>query len=71
MNRKTQDVSSKCHRTTICDSKRVGGGLVSKKKVIFVLELQGPMLPVHFHRSHKRNIQGVKTEATGELYLVR
>ena len=39
-----------------CDTKRGGGGLASKEKVIFVPELLGPILPVHFHRFHKRNI---------------
>ena len=37
---------------------------------IFVLELLGLILPVHYHRLHKKNISGVETKATGELYLV-
>ena len=44
--------------------------MAREEKVIFVLELLGPILPVHYHRLHKRNISGVETEATGELYLV-
>ena len=51
-----QDVPSECLHARICDSKRGGGGLASKEKVIFVLELLGPILPVHFHRFHKRSI---------------
>ena len=35
-------------------SKRGGGGLASEEKVIFVFELLGPILPVHFHSFHKR-----------------
>ena len=50
------DVLSECHHASIYDSKRGGGGLASKEKVIFVPELLGPILPVHFHRFHKRNI---------------
>ena len=34
----------------------IAKGLASKEKVIFVLKLLGPILPVHFHRFHKRNI---------------
>ena len=51
-----QDVPSECHHAGICDSKRDSGGLASKEKVIFVLKLLGPILPVHSHRFHKRNI---------------
>ena len=38
--------------------------------MIFVLELLGLILPVHYHRIHKRNISEVETKATGELDLV-
>ena len=38
----------------ICDSKRGGEGPASKEKVIFVLELLEPILPVHFHRFRRR-----------------
>ena len=51
-----QDVPFECHHAGICDSKRDSGGLASKEKVIFVLRLLGPILPVHSHRFHKRNI---------------
>ena len=51
-----QDVPSECHHASICDSKRGGRGLASEEKVIFVLKLLGPILPVPFHRFHKRNI---------------
>ena len=51
-----QDVPSECHHAGICDSKRDSGGLASKEKVIFILKLLGPILPVHSHRFHKRNI---------------
>ena len=51
-----QDVPSKCHHASQCDSKRGGGGLASEEKVGFVLKLLGPIIPVHFHRFHKRNI---------------
>ena len=37
------------------------GGVASKERVIVVLELLGPALPVHFHRVHKNSIQGVET----------
>ena len=40
----------------ISDSKRDGEGLASEEKVIFVLELIGPVLPAHIHRFHKRNV---------------
>ena len=43
---------------------------VIAKEVTFVLKLLGPILPVHFHRFHKKNIEGDETEATGELSLV-
>lgn len=49
-----QNVPPECHHTTICDSKRGGGGLASEEKVIFVLELLGPILPVHFHGLHRK-----------------
>ena len=65
-----QDVPSECHHASICDSKRGGRGLASEEKVIFVLELLGPILPDHFHRFHKRTISGVETETTGEFPLV-
>ena len=65
-----QGIPSECHHATICDSKRGGGGLASEEKVIFVLKLLGPILPVHFHRFHKRSIWGLEIEAIGELYLV-
>ena len=51
-----QDVPSECHHTSICDRERGCGGLTREEKVIFVLKLPGPILPVHFHRFHKRNI---------------
>ena len=35
-------------------SKRGGGGLASDEKVIFVLRLLGPILPVHFHRLYRK-----------------
>ena len=44
---KTQDVSSEYHHTSICESKRGCGGLACKEKVISVLKLLGPTLPVH------------------------
>ena len=66
----SQDVSSECHQSSKCDRKRGGGGLASEEKVIFVLELLGPILPDHFHRFHKRTISGVETETTGEFPLV-
>ena len=65
-----QDVPPECHHTSICDSKRDGGRLASEEKVIFVLELLGLILPVHFHRFHIRNIQGVETKAIREPPLV-
>ena len=61
---------SECHHTSICDSKRGGGGLAREEKVGFVLDLLGPILPAHYQRLHKKNISGVETEATGELYLL-
>ena len=38
----------------ISDSKRDGEGLASEEKVIFVLELLGPVLPVHSHNFTER-----------------
>ena len=35
-------------------SKRGGGGLASEEKVIFVLRLLGPILPVHFHGLYRK-----------------
>ena len=32
----------------------IAEGLASEEKVIFVLKLLGPVLPVHFHRFHKK-----------------
>ena len=49
-----QDVLSECHHASTCDSKRGGRGLASKGRVTFVLELLGPILPVHFHRFHRK-----------------
>ena len=46
------------------------GGLAREEKVIFVLVLVGPILSVHFHRFHRKNIQGVETKVTGEPPLV-
>ena len=51
-----QDVPSECQHASIHESKRGGGGSTSEEKVIFVLKLLGPILPVHSHRFHKRNI---------------
>ena len=65
-----QDVPSECHHTSIYDSKRGCGGLANEERVIFVLKLLGPTLPVHFHSFHKRNIYGVETEAIREPSLV-
>ena len=65
-----RDVPSECHHTSICDSKRGGGQSASEEKVIFVLKLPGPTLPVHFHRFPKKYTYGDETEATGELSLV-
>ena len=65
-----QDVPSEYHHASVCDSKRGGGGSASEEKVNFVLKLLGPMLPAHFHRFHKKNIQGVETKATREPPLV-
>ena len=65
-----QDVPSECHCASICDSKRGGRGLARDEKVIFVLKLLGPIIPVPFHRFRKRNIYGIETEAIGELSLV-
>ena len=42
-----QDVFTECHHVSICNSKRSCGGLASEEKVIFVLKLLGPILPVH------------------------
>ena len=53
---KNQAVPSECHHTSIHDSKRGCGGLASEEKVVFVLKLLEPVLPVHSHRFHKRNI---------------
>ena len=64
-----QDVPSECHHTSICDGKRGGGGLASEKKVIFVLQLLGPILPVHFHRVHKRNISRELRQRPSESLL--
>ena len=49
-----QDVPSECHHASIRDSKRGGGGLASEEKVIFVLKLLGPILPVLSHRFHRK-----------------
>ena len=49
-----QDVPSVCHHASICDSKRGGGGLAIEEKVILLLKLLGPILPVHFHRLHRK-----------------
>ena len=65
-----QGVPPECHHSSICDSKRDRGRLPSEEKVSFVLELLGPILQVHFHRFHKKNIWGVEAKATGELSLV-
>ena len=65
-----QDVPSEGHHSSICDSKGGCGGLASEERVIFVLELLEPTLPVHFHRFHKKSIQGVETKATREPFLV-
>ena len=45
-----------CHHTSISDSKKDGEGLDSEEKVVFVLELLGPVLPFHSHRFHRKNI---------------
>ena len=37
-------------------AKEVLEGWPARKKLIFVLELLGPILPVHVHRFYKRNI---------------
>ena len=50
-----QDVPSECHHTSIRDGKRDCGGLASEERVIFVLKLLEPILPVHFHSFHKRH----------------
>ena len=49
-----QEVPSEGHHASICDGKRGGGGLASEEKVIFLLKLLGPILPVHFHRLHRK-----------------
>ena len=48
------DLSRSSESLTHYYSKRSGGGLASKEKVIFVIRLLGPILAVHFHRVHKR-----------------
>ena len=60
VNKTPQDISSECCHTSICDSKRGSGGSASEEKVISVLKLLGPNLPVHSHKFHKKNIQGVE-----------
>ena len=49
-----QDVPTECHHASICDSKRSCGGLAGEEKAIFVIRLLGPILPVHFHRFHRK-----------------
>ena len=44
---KNQDAPSECHHASIFDHKRGGGGFAGEEKVIFVLKLLGPILPVH------------------------
>ena len=41
-----------------------------KKQAIFVLKLLWLIVPVHFHRFHRKNIKGFETKATGEPPLV-
>ena len=67
---KNQYFSSEHHHISISDSKRDGEGLASEEKVIFVLELLGPVLPAHSHRFQRKNILGVRTKATGKPPLV-
>ena len=43
--------------------------MASEEKVIFVLQLLGPTLPVHFHRFHKRNISRELRQRTSERLL--
>ena len=49
-----QDVPSERHHASIRDSKRGDGGSASEENVNFVLKLLGPILPVHFHRFHRK-----------------
>ena len=51
-----QDVPSERHHASVRDRKRGGGGSASEENVNFVLKLLGPILQVHFHRFHKKNI---------------
>ena len=60
-----KDGPSGHHQASICDTKRDGGGSASEEKVILILKLLGPILPVHIHRFHKRNVKRVETEAIG------
>ena len=61
---------TECQDTSICHSERGGEGLAREKKVIFVLELLGAVLSVHFYRFHRKTIKGVETKVTGEHPLV-
>jgi len=51
-------VSSECCHTSICDSKRGSEGLAGEKKMIFVLKLLGPILPVHSQWFHQKEYLG-------------
>ena len=53
---KAQDIPSKCHHSSVCDSKRGGERLGSEEKVIFVFKLLESIFPVHPHRFHRKNI---------------
>ena len=46
--------SQECHHTSMCDSARGCGGLANEERVIFVRMLLEPILPVHFHRCHRK-----------------
>ena len=50
--------------------KKVGGEGPASEEIVIFVELLGPILPVHFHRLHRKNIYGVETKATGEPPLV-
>ena len=62
-----QDVPSECHHISICDSKRGGDGPASEKKMIFVLELLRPILPVHSTDSTERILKELRQKPPESL----
>ena len=57
-NEKPRCLNTECCHTSVCDSKRGGGGLASEEKVIFVLVFV--CLGLAISHTHRRTIELVK-----------